>query len=105
MPKKNRPEQPYIVKQSTIHGKGLFAHCDISEGAIIGSIKHKPTKKDGPYVLWVNESFSVQVECDLKYINHHSQPNACYYEDMKVVALSDIKKGEEITHDYGNDWN
>ncbi len=105
MPKKSTHKQPYIVKQSAIHGKGLFARRDISEGDIIGNIKHKPTKKDGPYVLWVSESLSVQVECDLKYINHHSQPNACYYEDMKVVALSNIKKGEEITHDYGEDWS
>jgi len=94
----------YTVKQSPIHGKGLFASTDINEGETIGHLKYTPTKKDGPYVLWVNESLSVEVQCDLKYINHNAQPNACYYEDLNVVAITDIKKGEEITHDYGDDW-
>ena len=95
----------YVVKQSNIHGKGLFANTDINEGETIGALKYTPTQKEGPYVLWVNESLSVEVQCDLKYINHNANPNACYYEDLNVVAISDIKKGEEITHDYGEDWS
>jgi SET domain-containing protein len=45
------------------------------------------------------------VICDLKYINHCERPNACYYDDLSVVALRDIEAGEEITHDYCcGDW-
>ncbi len=94
----------YAVKQSPIHGKGLFAHCDIKKGAILGKLKCAPTNEDGPYVLWLSEKLSVQVECDLKYINHNSKPNAAYYEDLQVVVLRNIKKGEEITHNYGDEW-
>jgi len=103
MPKKNNIKL-YTVKQSPIHGKGLFAHCDIKKGTILGRLTYKTATQDGPYVLWVNEKLSVQVQCDLKYINHNSKPNAVYYEDLQVVALKNIKKGEEITHDYGDDW-
>jgi len=94
----------YEVKKSDIHGKGLFAQCNIKKDTILGTLVCKPTREEGPYVLWVNEKLSVRVECDLKYINHNASPNACYYEDLQVVALKNIKKGEEITHNYGEDW-
>jgi SET domain-containing protein len=40
----------------------------------------------------------------LKYINHHNAPNVSYYDDLSVVALRDIQAGEELTHDYGEEW-
>jgi len=101
---KKTQKKLYTVKQSAIHGKGLFAHCDIKKDTILGNLKCKPAKKDGPYVLWVNENLSVQVQCDLKFINHNSKPNAAYYEDLQVVAIKNIKQGDEITHDYGDEW-
>ena len=62
-------------------------------------------KGDGAYVLWVSETEGFEVSCDLRYINHSDRPNACYYDDLSVVALCDIQPGEEITHDYGCvDW-
>lgn len=94
----------YEVRESSIHGKGLFAIDTINEGDIIGEIKYNPVDKDGPYVLWIDDSVGIKVDCDLKYINHNKQPNACYCEDLQVVALRDINIGEEITHDYGDDW-
>ncbi len=94
----------YVIKESHIHGKGLFANCNINEGDIIGCIKYKPVKEDGPYVLWINADTGIQVDSDLKYINHNAKPNACYCEDLQVIALRDILADEEITHDYGDDW-
>ena len=94
----------FEVKDSGIHGKGLFALCDIEDGETIGVIKYNPVNEDGPYVLWIDTDTGILVDCDLKYINHSKQPNACYCEDLHVVALKDIKAGEEITHDYGDDW-
>jgi len=96
-------EQKFYVKNSGIHGKGLFAQCDIKKEEIIGTIKYNPTDVDGPYVLWVEDQ-GILVECDLRYINHNAKPNDCYCEDLDVVAVRDIKKDEEITHDYGDDW-
>lgn len=95
-----------FVKDSAIHGKGLFAKKPIKEGEIIGEIKGKPTKKDGPYVLWIeDENYDgIKVKNIFKYINHNQKPNAVYYDDLTVVALRDIEKGEEITHHYGDTW-
>lgn len=94
-----------IVKNSAIHGKGLFAHNNISKDQIIGHFKGKKTSKTSAYVLWIDTHLSIEVEGPLKYINHSKQPNACYYNDLTVVALRDINKDDEITHDYGDDWD
>ena len=93
----------YYVKKSGIHGKGLFAARKIKAGEVLGSIKYNPVQEDGPYVLWLGE-LGIKVDCDLKFINHSKKPNACYCDDLDVIALKNIKKDEEITHDYGDDW-
>ena len=85
---------------SGIHGLGLFAGSFISKGAIIGWLEGAPCIDDGPHVLWVNANQGIEVTCNLRYINHADDPNACYYDDLSVVALRDIRPGEEITHDY-----
>jgi len=93
------------VGPSKIHGKGLFADCHIAAGSIIGWLEGRPTQTDGAYVLWINENNAIEVTCDLRYINHADDPNACYYDDLSVMALRDIHPNEEITHDYAsNDW-
>jgi len=93
------------VSDSKIHGKGLFARTDIPKGTVIGTLQGKPCKRDGTHVIWLSETQGFKVSCNLKYINHADKPNACYYDDLSVVALRDIKAHEEITHDYGNaDW-
>ena len=88
------------VGKSEIHRKGLFARTAIKKDAIIGTLKGRQCNRDGNYVLWLSDTQGFKVRCNLKYINHADQPNACYYDDFSVVALRDIKPGEEITHDY-----
>ena len=92
------------VEVSTIHGFGLFARELIKSGEVIGMIEPKPVAEDGPHVLWISEEEAHQVDGPLKYINHSVQPNACYYDDLTVVALTDIEAGSEITHNYGEEW-
>jgi len=98
-------DQLVYAKESGIHGMGLFAKRNLKAGEVLGSLEGRPTKRDGPYVLWRDENKGgFRVECVLKYINHARRPNACYYDDLTVVALKNIKKDTEITHDYGEDW-
>ncbi len=92
------------ITNSLIHGKGLFAQSSIQKNTIIGYLKGKETTKDGIYVLWLDNETGYKVSCDLKYINHSDAPNACYYDDLSVVALRNINKDEEITHNYEADW-
>ena len=93
-----------VVRPSPIHGKGLFATREIRRGELIGRIKGKKTRRNGPYVLWISEHQGIEVEGVLKYINHAERPNAAYYDDLTVVALRRIREGEEITHCYGENW-
>jgi len=89
-----------FVDDSPIHGKGLFARMFIHAGEEIGTIEGEYTTRDGDYVLWLDEQTGILVESDVRYINHSDNPNAAYYDDLKVYALKDIKPGEEITHNY-----
>ena len=93
-------QQLTYVSDSDLHGKGLFARAKIPGDTVIGTLKGHRCKHDGAYVLWLSDTQGFKVRCNLKYINHADQPNACYYDDFTVVALRDIKPGEEITHDY-----
>lgn len=94
------------VRDSHIHGKGLFARTTITEGTLIGEVQGKPVEADGPHVLWIEEGVSaIEVENEFRFINHDKDPNAAYYDDLTVVALRDIEHGEEITHNYGEDWD
>ncbi|MDJ0779666.1 MAG: SET domain-containing protein [Gammaproteobacteria bacterium] len=104
MPARTHPARTHVA-DSAIHGLGLFASETIPAGQVIGYLRGKPTRRDGTYVLWISETEGFEVACDLRYINHSDRPNACYYDDLSVVALRDICPGEEITHDYGcADW-
>ena len=89
-----------FVDDSPIHGKGLFARSFIPAGEEIGIIEGEYTASDGEYVLWLDEQTGILVESDMRYINHSDNPNAVYYDDLKVCALKDINPGEEITHNY-----
>ncbi len=91
----------FEIKTSSIHGKGLFATQLIPEGAIIGVIEGRPTREDGPHVLWITDDMGIDVRNAMRYINHSPRPNAAYFDDGEVIALQAITPGEEITHNYG----
>jgi hypothetical protein len=96
----------FEVRESPLHGRGLFATQFIPEDTVIGWLQVKKAKKkklDGPYVLWIGGEKPVRVTCDLRFINHSSEPNAAYYDDLSVMALRDIEPGEEIVHNYTGD--
>ena len=87
------------VKDSEIHGKGLFSTKKIYKKTVLGKCEVAKTKKPNMYTLWVGEKM-VDVTCDFKYINHSNKPNIVYYDDLTIVALRNIKPGEELTHKY-----
>ena len=98
-------QQLTYVTDSQLHGKGLFARKSIHKGCIIGRVQGNPCIRDGTHVLWLTETEGFRVNCNLKFINHADAPNACYYDDLTVVALRKIDQDEEITHNYASaDW-
>lgn len=95
------------VQDSPVHGRGLFAAQTIAKGTELGVCKTRKAKRDGPYVLWLDDEGEerYRVLCDLRFINHSKKANVAYYDDLTVVALKRIKAGEELLHDYGDDWD
>lgn len=100
----------YEVKDSGIHGKGLFAIRKIAEGKVIGTYqgpKVYDDADDGDHVLWIEDHdgsiYGVDGKNELRYVNHSTKANVVF-EGEELIALRDIKKGEELTHHYGDDW-
>jgi SET domain-containing protein len=104
------------IGRSHIDGQGLFAAQDIAEGTrIIAYIGEKITRRESvrrleagnAYIFHLNYRYALDGETltnTARYINHSCDPN-CEVEKTNdilwIVALRDIKEGEELSYDYG----
>lgn len=104
------------VRNSGIHGSGLFAVEDIAPGELLFIIKgevidgfeadRREVEEQNVYIFYNGDSYIDTVNTDkIKYINHSCEPN-CEVQDgdetsLKLVSKKPIQKGDEITIDYG----
>jgi uncharacterized protein len=116
------------VKSSGIHRHGIFAKKDIPKGTrLIEYLGIKVTKEEsqmideeahqrhlkdpknnaGTYLFELNDTWDLDGDIpdnDAKFINHSCEPN-CEVDitDSRIWidTIKDIKKGEEITYNYG----
>ena len=111
--------KPYKIIKSNIHHQGLCAARNIKmdEKVIeyIGKkITHEQAEKDAKYGYDVTYLFTLNkkylLDGDFKFntarlINHSCDPNCEVLDISKtkiwVTAMRDIKKGEELSYDYG----
>ena len=111
----------YRIKKSNIdrNGRGLYATQDIKKGAriidYVGKIITKKQTEESKkfdnskpiYLFNLNSRYDLDgdVYSNTARLINHSCINNCDYEgkDLKlwVTAIKDIKKGEELTCDYG----
>jgi SET domain-containing protein len=116
------------VKNSKIHGRGLYAMVDIEAGTdIIQYIGEKITKKESTrraleweeqaretgeglvYIFELDDKYDIDGRLGdnpARYMNHSCDGNceAINYEgEIWIVARRDIHKGEELVYDYGYD--
>lgn len=97
-------------------GKGLFAAADIRKGAFIAEYTGTkiPTKVadalDTRYLFELDEDWTIDGESEhniARWINHCCEPNAeaeTHDDHILIFATTRIKKGEEITIDYGDEY-
>ena len=111
--------KPYKVRKSKIDNLGLYAAKDIKNGEKVIQYKGKViTRKEAEenpkydndkaiYLFNLNKRYDL--DGDFKFntarlINHSCNPN-CEVSGtglkVWVYAIRDIKKGEELTYDYG----
>ena len=103
------------VRESRIHGKGLFARQAIAAGEIV-AVKggHIFTEAQwaelaqdlGPAEIQISEDLFIaparrdQRDAAMLYTNHSCDPNIAIQGQIVFVAMRDIAAGEELTHDW-----
>jgi uncharacterized protein len=94
---------------SKIDGMGVMAGEKIKKGEIIQHIKGeakffvpKNREESISYPDWIGVGKNRWIDPDYpnKYLNHSCNPNTGIKGKVTMVALEDIKEGEEITIDY-----
>ena len=101
-----------FVADSPVHGRGLFARKYILAGTWIGHYDGPQTLENGMHVLWVEDGTDENGELqwigydgnnELRFLNHATQPNG-EMDGLDLYAKHDISAGEEITFDYGEEF-
>jgi len=103
------------VKDSRIHGKGLFAKAAITReeivavkgGYVVNGEQWTAIEKDlGSAEIQISEDLFVaplskaQRQGSMVYTNHCCEPNIAIQGQIVFVAMRDIAPGEELTHDW-----
>lgn len=104
-----------VVKQSSIHGRGLFALEPIMRGEIV-AIKggyvfdrrklREVEKTLGPAEIAIADGFFIgplderEREGAMIFSNHSCDPNIGVKGQIVFVAMRDVEPGEELTHDW-----
>ena len=100
-----------IVKDSKIHGKGVFASRKFKKGEVVlkWNTSHEVTPeqvKDLPenekrYVTYMDRKYIIMQRPE-RYVNHSCDANTTAKNHCDI-AKRDINKGEEITADYSEE--
>ena len=99
------------IKKTLEKSMGIFAIQPILKGETIivyggdytDTMGAKKAKLSGKLVMqWDEDLFTVEDRGEGKgyYINHACDPNAWMKDAFTIIAMKDIKAGEEITIDY-----
>jgi uncharacterized protein len=103
------------VRESKIHGRGLFARADIAKGEVVtvkgGHIVTREelreiTPKLGPVEIQIGDDLFIapvtdeERELSMLYSNHSCDANLGMRGEITFVAMRDIRAGEELTHDW-----
>jgi len=125
MSKKDKLEQLIKVKQSEVHGKGVFAVTDIPKNTKIIEYTgeriswkvaeerhpHDPQQPNHTFYFGLEDGSTIDAKYggnEAMWINHSCKPNCQALEEdfgkttrVFLYAKKKIKKGEELFYDYG----
>ena len=101
------------VRDSPIHGKGMFAQKDIKKGEVVfikggyiltrdefysnGTINSYLPLDDNYFLAAKSKEDELQIKL---YNNHSCDPNCGLRGEITFIAIKDIRQGEELTCDY-----
>ena len=104
------------VRESKIHGRGLFAVADIAKDEIVAvkgghiidrkTLREKITARLGPVEIQIDDDLFIapvtdeEREFSMLYSNHSCNANLGIRGEITFVAMRNIRVGEELTHDW-----
>jgi SET domain-containing protein len=104
------------VRESKIHGRGLFAIADIAKSEIVAvkgghivdgeALREQITPRLGPVEIQIDDDLFIapvtneERELSMLYLNHSCEPNLGVRGEITFVAIRNIRAGEELTHDW-----
>ena len=121
MPKSSRSKKPYSVRNSGIHGRGVFATRTIRKGTVIieyrgrratwdAAIEQPDSDPSNPtHTFFFSLSDGRVIDAGrrgnaARWINHSCAPNCLTFEDddgrVFIESRRTIRAGDELTYDY-----
>jgi len=104
------------VRESKIHGRGLFTKAAIAKGEIVAvkgghivdreTLRREITPRLGPVEIQIDSDLFIapvtndERELSMLYSNHSCNPNLGVRGEITFVAMREIRAGEELTHDW-----
>jgi uncharacterized protein len=104
------------VRESKIHGRGLFATADIAKDEVVAvkgghiisrkQLREKVAPRLGPAEIQIGEDLFIapvtkeEREGSMLYSNHSCDANIGMRGEITFMAMRDIHAGEELTHDW-----
>lgn len=104
------------LRESKIHGRGLFATADIAKDEVVAvkgghivnreALRRKITPRLGPVEIQIGDDLFIapvaeeEREGSMLYSNHSCDANLGLRGEITFVATRDIRAGEELTHDW-----
>jgi uncharacterized protein len=104
------------VRESKIHGRGLFATADIAKDEIVAvkgghivdreTLRYEITPRLGPVEIQIDDNLFIapvtdeERELSMLYSNHSCHANLGIRGEITFVAMRDISAGQELTHDW-----
>ena len=104
------------VRESKIHGRGLFTTADIAKGEVVAikgghivdreTLRREITPKLGPVEVQIGDDLFIapvtgeERELSMLYSNHSCDANVGMRGEITFVAMRNIGAGEELTHDW-----
>lgn len=98
------------LEKVKINKRGIFAARAIKKGEVVlewnpkilsEAEVEKLESDQKHYIVKAGEDMYLLMKPPERYVNHSCEPNTMVFKNNSDVAVRDIKKGEEITSDYG----
>lgn len=110
--KPNKMKSNIVIRNSDIAGKGVFANENIKKGEMIYSLGGELCTldeimkrvfdgvEDQSDPLGIDEEMYLDLDEISRTFNHSCNPNSYLKGKSDLIAMRDIRAGEEITYDY-----